>query len=796
MLILVNDYKIQRLPYPFLRILWEKSKQKHFTCLSSKPSSAAMHTFVMALPNPSLPGNNVLTANYSTIPSSLSLKSNAAPLQNLQGKVENLYLISLSEQGKLDQVHRFFQQMDSAGVSVSLQTYQHLLQTCGNLQSLHHGRLIHERIRTQFQNPPGFLHNWLLKMYCECGSTWDAEKLFDEMPERCPLSWAIMMSAFAGQGWTGKVLAMFLKMKDLGINATPSIYISLLKSLLDSSLLDLGKQLHSQVIKSGFHGNVAMDTAVSNMYVKCGCLESAEWAFQKMEERNVITWTALMVGLTRAERKEDALRLFHRMVREDMEFDDFVFSITLKACAGLRDIILGLQVHGLLAKLGLESQVTVGSALVDFYVKCGDIDSANQAFERISEPNDVSWSAMIHGYTQIGDFEKCFEVFKSLRREGVVLNEFIYTNIFQACSALADLNLGTQVHGDAVKRRLVSYLHGESAMITMYGKCGQLDSAFQVFESMIVPDIVAWTSIIAACAYHGYASEALSLFRRMRTSGVRPNEVTFIAILTACSHSGLIKEAKQFLELMSTEYGLAPTIDHYDCLVDSYARAGQLNEALDLIQTMPFEPDAMSWKSLLGGCSIHRNFELGKIAAEKLLELDPQDTAAYILMFNLYASCGKWDEAASIRRMMAERDLKKEVGCSWITVKGKVHRFIVGDRHHPQTEEIYQKLEELKFSRDNINNAVLVSDGNNVSNELPQRKEQLLDHSERLAIAFGLIATPNDATILVFKNLRACKDCHEFAKHASLVTGRGITVRDANRFHHFRDGKCSCGDYW
>lgn len=211
---------------------------------------------------------------------------------------------------------------------------------------------------------------------------------------------------------------------------------------------------------------------------------------------------------------------------------------------------------------------------------------------------------------------------------------------------------------------------------------------------MIEPDTVAWTSIIAACAYHGHASEALSLFGRMLTSGVRPNGVTFIAILTACSHSGLIKEATDYLESMSTEYGLDPIIDHYDCMIDLYARAGKLTEALDLIQTMPFEPDAISWKSLLGGCLIHNNFELGNIAAEKLLLLDPSDTAAYILMFNLHASCGKWDEAAHIRRMMAEKDLRKEVSCSWITVKGKVHRFIFGDRHHAQAEEIYRKLKK------------------------------------------------------------------------------------------------------
>ncbi|KAK3000381.1 hypothetical protein RJ639_022336 [Escallonia herrerae] len=575
------------------------------------------------------------------------------------------------------------------------------------------------------------------------------------------------------------------------IRSKPTIFIGLLRSIVD---LDLGKQLHSHAIKTGLTNNVSMDTAILNMYVKCGCLENAELMFDRMLEKNAVAWTGLMVGCTQLEKQQDALKLFAIMAKEGFQFDEFVFSITLKACAGLEDLEMGRQVHGYAVKLGLEDNVSVGTPLVDFYVKCRVMESARRAFARISEPNDVSWSAIISGYSQIGEFGECIKIFKSLRSKDVVLNSFIYTNIFQACSAIADSCLGTQAHGDAIKRGLVSYLCGESAMITMYAKCGKLDYAYRAFESIDKPDSVAWTAIIAGCAYHGNASKALSLFKRMLASGARPNAVTFVAVFNACSHSGLISEAKQFLKTMSSKYGVDPTIDHYDCMIDIYSRAGQLDEAFVLIKTMPFEPDAMSWKSLLGGCSIHRNFELGKVAAEKLLELDPQDTAAYILLFNLHASSGNWQEAADVRKLMAERDLRKEVSCSWITVEGKVHRFVVGDRHHPQTQEIYSKLKELKYSRSSSQDVVLSEE--DVLHNLPERKAQLLDHSERLAIAFGLISTPCNASIVVFKNLRACKDCHEFAKHVSMVTGRELVIRDSNRFHHFRSGECSCCNYW
>ena len=743
----------------------------------------------------------IKSAKFAQIPSwvSLNLKCSPSSVKTHQiqhGQVENVHLISLSKQGKLKQAHEFLKLMDEASVSVNPSSYKSLFETCAKLRSLSDGRLIHDRLRRTMKDPIGFLENRVLQMYCDCGSLVDAQKVFDEMLDRNLVSWVIIISAYAEEGVLDKAIWLFSHMQGSvsGFRPNPSIYTSLLRSLTDFSLLELGKQLHSHVIRNGSGSNVSVDTAIANMYIKCGWLEGAELVFKRMAEKNAVAWTGLMVGYSQAEKLEDALELFVKMMKEGIQMDEFVFSIILKVCCGLEDFKMGRQIHGYSVKLGLDSDVSVGTPLVDFYVKCGSLESACLAFERISEPNDVSWSCLISGYCQNGEFEESVKIFKSLKSKGVVLNSFIYTSIFQACAALADLNLGAQAHADAIKRGLVSYLYGESAMITMYSRCGRLDYANQAFELLDKPDTVAWTAIICGYAYHGNATEALSLFNRMQDCGVRPNAVTFIGVLTACSHSGLVTEGKRHLESMRVEYGVEPTVDHYDCMVDVYSRAGLLEEALELIRNMPFEPDAMSWKSLLGGCWTHRNLELGKIAAENLLQLDPDDTANYVVMFNLYASHGKWEEAAHFRRMMAERNLRKEVSYSWITVKGKVHRFVVGDRHHPLTEQIYSKLEGFSSSSENAGNALLTEE--DVSYGLPERKEQLLDHSERLAIAFGLISTQSNTPILVFKNLRACKDCHDFAKRVSMVTGREIVVRDSNRFHQFKLGECSCNDYW
>ncbi|KAK7253139.1 hypothetical protein RIF29_37596 [Crotalaria pallida] len=740
--------------------------------------------------------NDMRSANFAQIPSWISLKSNQPSLRthkHQQGQVENLHLTSLAKQGKLREAHEFIKSMDASGISIIPRSYEYLFKMCGKLGALSDGKTFHNRLQ-RMANSNKFIDNCILQMYCDCRSFTAAEGFFDEMVSPDLISWDTIISAYATEGRINEAIRLFLRMLDLGIMPNSSIFSTLIRSFADPSVLGLGKQIHSLLIKIGLAADISMEMSISNMYVKCGWLDGAEVAINKMTEKNVVACTALMVGYTRAERHMDALLLFAEMISEGVKLDEFVFSIVFKACAALGDLDTGKKIHGYCVKLGFESEVSVGTPIVDFYVKCARFEAARQAFERISEPNDFSWSAIITGYCQNGRFERALEIFKTVRSKGVSLNSFIYTNIFQACSVVSDLIFGAQVHADAIKKGLITRLTGESAMITMYSKCGKVDYARQAFLAIDKPDTVAWSAIICAYAYHGKASESLRLFNEMQESGVRPNAITFIGLLNACSHSGLVKEGKQFLDSMSDRYGVDPTIDHYNCMIDIYSRAGLLQEALKMIRSLPFEPDAMSWKSLLGGCWSHRNLEIGVIAAEKICKLDPLDSGTYVTMFNLYALAGKWEEAAQYRKMMAEKNLKKEVSCSWIIVKGKVHRFVVGERQHPQTEHIYSKLKQLNFAVKKNEECLLNEE--DVLCDFSERKEQLLDHSERLAIAYGLISTPAETPIMVFKNTRSCKDCHDFAKSVSMVTGRELVVRDANRFHHVKAGECSCHDYW
>ncbi|OMP08499.1 hypothetical protein COLO4_06413 [Corchorus olitorius] len=297
---------------------------------------------------------------------------------------------------------------------------------------------------------------------------------------------------------------------------------------------------------------------------------------------------------------------------------------------------------------------------------------------------------------------------------------------------------------------------------------------------------------LVSLSKQGKLKEARDFLKQMEDAGVPVNPHSYTSLIQSCSKMrslsdavsnmyvkcGWLEGAKLVFDQMVEKNAVAWT-----GLIMGYTQADQRKDALKLFVTMVKE-----------GFELDENLELGKTAAENLLQLDPTDTAGYVLIFNLYALFGKWEEAAHVRSMMGARKLKKELSCSWITVKGKVHRFVVADKYHPQTEEIYEKLKEFNHSVMKDESELLTEE--DVSFDLPERKQQLMDHSERLAIALGLISLPANAPMIVFKNLRACKDCHDFAKHVSMVTGRKITIRDSCRFHHFHSGQCSCNDYW
>ncbi|KAJ8620135.1 hypothetical protein MRB53_028664 [Persea americana] len=436
-----------------------------------------------------------------------------------------------------------------------------------------------------------------------------------------------------------------------------------------------------------------------------------------------------------------------------------------------------------------ERNVVVWTALVNGYSKLGELEMARRLFDEMPEKDVIAWSAMVSGYVQEERFKEGLSIFNEMQVEGVTANESVLVSVLSACSHLGALDLGRWVHL-YVERRFGHELSVNlgTALVDMYAKCGVLSASLQVFQGLPCKNVLSWNAMMGGFALYGHGRGALGLFSNMLRMGLRPDEVTFLGLLGAFSHGGMVNEGRIYFEGMTKIFSISPRLQHYACMVDILARAGLLEEATELIQSMPIEPDACVWGALVAGCRVHGNVALGTSIGEKLLEFEPGCAGRYVLLSNIYALAGRWDDARHVRVLMKEKGVDTRPGWSSIEVDGLVHEFVVGDKRHPYTGEIYRKLEEMGMR---LAMAGYNVDTKNVLYDMDEedKEVQLSYHSEKLAIAFGLIFTDSGTPIRVVKNLRVCSDCHLATKMLSKIYAREIIVRDSKRFHHFTDGQ-------
>jgi pentatricopeptide repeat protein len=435
--------------------------------------------------------------------------------------------------------------------------------------------------------------------------------------------------------------------------------------------------------------------------------------------------------------------------------------------------------------------------LVVAYSKSGDMGSAEEVFVRCPVKDMVAWTAMVTGYAQNAMPAKALEAFEQMAAVGIAIDEVSLTGAISACAQLGAVRRAAWVQEIAERSGFGRNVVVGSGLVDMYAKCGLIDKACKVFEGMQERNVYTYSSMIVGLASHGRANDAIALFNDMVSrAGVEPNHVTFIGVLTACSHAGMVKEGRYYFAQMKDRYGILPSADHYASMVDLLGRSGLVIEALDLVKSMTVEPHGAVWGALLGACRIHGNTEVAKVAAEHLFKLEPEGIGNYVLLSNILASAGEWDEVSKVRKLMRNRRLKKNPAVSWFEGRdGLVHQFFAGDNTHPWTNEIKKALLELvaklKLAGYVPNLSSIVYD---VSE---QEKERLLmGHSEKLALSFGLLTLGSRSTIRIVKNLRICEDCHLFMRLVSKVEPINIIVRDNMRFHHFKDGECSCSGFW
>ncbi|XP_042376843.1 pentatricopeptide repeat-containing protein At4g37170-like [Zingiber officinale] len=591
------------------------------------------------------------------------------------------------------------------------------------------------------------------------------------------------------------------------------------------------RRIASAAISSGVSLPLVLANRLLDLLAKSGALPDARLLFDSLPQRDVCSWNTLLAGYSFAGDLDEAKRLFDRMPDRDhfswstilsahsrrglpgeaLHFyrsmlrasngkgaifsNRFTASSALAAATAVPCLRHGKEIHCHIVRMGFDSDAIVWSALSDMYAKCGCINDARHVFDRIADKDVVSWTTMIGRYFDSGQRMEGFYLFSQMLRLGVQPNEFTFAGVLDACSHLAMEGLGRQVHGYMTRIGYDPLSFSVSALVHMYSKCGNIEKASVVFKGMSRPDLVSWTSIICGCAQNGHSEEATRFFDLLLKSGTKPDQIVFIGVLSACAHAGFIDKGLRIFHSIKDEHSLEHTSDHYACVVDLLSRAGRFEEAEEIIEKMPMKPDKFLWASLLGGCRLHKNLRLGKRAAEALFDLEPENAASYVTLANIYAAAGMWDEVEKVRKTMDQLGVIKKPGSSWIEVKRKFHVFLVGDKSHPMTEDIYMQLD--KFNK-RMKEEGYVPDTDYVLHDVEdeQKEENLAYHSEKLSVVFGIIATPQDTPIKVFKNLRICGDCHTAIKFISRISRRIIIVRDSSRFHHFKEGMCSCRDYW
>lgn len=681
-------------------------------------------------------------------------------------------------------------------------TRQHvskLLQLCADNKNLRISKAIHAHwvVTNHVANNDDVVRaNYLIHLYAKCDQISVARQLFDSMHKRNVVSWSSLMAGYSHSGCNLEVFNLFKYMVSLG-NVKPNEYIFAIVfgSCSDSRKLKEGRQCHGYVLKSALMFHEYVRNALINMYSKCSDAEGAMHIFNSESGYDVFSYNSLLSGLVQHGHLSEGIEVLRRMVDEGLSWDSVTCVTVLGLCASLRDLKLGLEIHGNMLRNGIEFDVYVSGAIVNMYGKCHNILNARNVFEKLQVRNVVLWTAMMANYFQRGYFEDALNLFTKMEFEDILPNEFTFAILLNSTAGLSMLRHGEAIHACAEKYGFKDYLIVGNALINMYCKSGNIKAAKRVFSYMVYRDTITWNAIICGYSHHGLGKEALITFQDMLTAAECPNHITFVGVLSACSHLGLVEEGFYYLNQLMKQFAIEPGLEHYTCIVGLLSKAGRLDEAENFMRSQPVKWDVVAWRVLLNACLVHRSYGFGKRVADFVLNLAPSDVGTYILLSNIYARTKRWDGVSKIRKLMQERNIKKEPGVSWIEIRNITHVFVSDDGKHPECNKIYEKVKEL-LAR--IKPLGYVPDTAAVLHDVEdeQKEDYLSYHSEKMAIAYGLMKAPIEAPLHVFKNLRMCDDCHSAIKLISKVTNRVMIVRDANRFHHFQDGQCSCADYW
>ncbi|XP_065851414.1 putative pentatricopeptide repeat-containing protein At3g15130 [Euphorbia lathyris] len=675
-----------------------------------------------------------------------------------------------------------------------------LLRSCSKNVLLNQGVQLHGAVVKEGLGSDLMLSNDLIDMYGKCGRVYSAYKVFDRMPERNVVSWTALMCGLIQKGDANESLFLFSQMGLSGLKPNDYTFSTNLKACSMLNLPDIGMQIHNICVKTGFDMEIVVGNSIVDMYSKCGRIKEAAQMFDIMPVRNGISWNSMIAGYVTAGFGKKAVVLFKKMIEDDEQVpDEFTLTSIFKACSVSGAIKEGTQIHAFLTINGFPylSKPKVAGALIDQYAKCGKLCEAERVFDQVESKNVISSSALILGYAQEGNIAKAMELFRQIREsDNIEADVFLLSGMIGFFADFALVEQGKQMQAYTIKVPSGSDTSVCNSIVDMYMKCGVVDEAEKVFAEMSTRDVISWTVMITGYGKHGLGKEAICLFNKMKLDKIEPDYVTYLAILLACSHSGLVEQGQEYFSRLCNDTRIKAKVEHYACMVDILGRAGRLKEAKDVIETMPLKPNTGIWQTLLSGCRVKGELELGREIGEKLLKLDGNNPVNYVMLSNIYADAGKWEEYEQVRKRMKSKGLKKEAGRSWIEIDKQMHFFFGGDETHPLIKEIHQVLKEMekRIKQEMGYDYGIKYALRDVEEE--SKQDNLRFHSEKLAIGFALLSELKGNPIRVYKNLRVCGDCHQFIKALSKILSLVFIVRDANRFHTFHHGLCSCRDYW
>ncbi|XP_059075508.1 pentatricopeptide repeat-containing protein At4g02750-like [Cryptomeria japonica] len=598
---------------------------------------------------------------------------------NTQNICENVR--ALCKQGQLaEALYVLHNVMDKRAIQPDSYAYSSLLQASLRLKSITQAKIIHAHLILTGIRIDIYLGNQIVTTYAKCGRLADAHRVLTQLPLVDEVSFTVMVSAYTKQGYALEALKVFCEMQRVGIRPDSFTLSAVLSACIKMASLQLGREVHENIIRSGYQSDVFVGSGLVDMYVKIGSIEDARKLFDKMPERDVVFWTSMIAGYAREGDVDKASKLFEKMPEKN------VVSWTAIVVACARGGYLE-EARELFERMP-ERNVVSWNAMISGYAQNGRVGIALDLFWKMPERNVVSWNAMIAGYEQNGCFVEAVELFKQMVSRGVKSDPDTFASVIPACAQLASLQQGKEIHEDVIRSGFQFDEFVGSALVDMYAKSGCIKDARKMFDKMPRQNRVSWTAMIVGYAMHGSNEEALHLFEQMQGSGTKPNGVTFVGVLSACCHAGLVDNGWQYFNSMSKDYGIEPRLEHYCCMVDLLGRAGHLEEAKHFIHEMPLKPNASVWVTLLGACRVHNNIKLAEYVAKKLTDLDPMNSTHYVLLSNIYGAVGRWDDMEKVRNLMKDKGVKKVPGCSWIEIKDKLFPFFVGHTSYSQPEEI------------------------------------------------------------------------------------------------------------